>query len=355
MPFQLIQNDIVKMNVDAIVNAANTELMRGGGVCGAIFEAAGIAELEAACRLIGACAVGDAVLTPGFNLRARYVIHTPGPIWNGGHAHESELLYNCYANALLLAESHHMESIAFPLISSGIYGFPKTEALKIATIAILDFLKTSDMDVYLVLMDSSALGFSMELKNDLEAYVEHHYVGKRSEPILDQSMEYSLDKESHGNRSETSKLSNIDVQKSRNKKKALQTTVFHANRQNQDLQSLLTNLDESFSQSLLRQIDESGMTDVETYKRANIDRKLFSKIRSDMHYKPSKMTALAFAIALKLNLEETQDLLSRAGLCLSKCSKCDVIIEYFIKTACYDIHHINQVLFYYDQPLLGTF
>ncbi|NLM46756.1 MAG: macro domain-containing protein [Firmicutes bacterium] len=153
MPLHIVQNDITKMQVDAIVNAANTALKMGGGVCGAIFRAAGAEQMQAACDAIGGCRTGEAVITPGFRLPAKYVIHTPGPVWQGGNKGEEELLRSCYLSSLELAQKHGCQSVAFPLISAGIYGYPKDQAMEVATTAIEDFLRenNSEMDVYLVL------------------------------------------------------------------------------------------------------------------------------------------------------------------------------------------------------------
>jgi len=165
MPFSIVQNDITKMQVDAIVNAANTSLKMGGGVCGAIFKAAGPEQLQAACDAIGGCRTGEAVITPGFKLPAKYIIHTPGPVWRGGKEGEEELLRNCYLKSLKLAEQHGCKSVAFPLISAGIYGYPKEEALCVAASAIRDFLSESesDMDVYLVVFDRGTIELTKKL------------------------------------------------------------------------------------------------------------------------------------------------------------------------------------------------
>lgn len=351
MPFQLILSDIVTMTVDAIVNAANTELKRGGGVCGAIYDAAGVDALETACEEIGFCAVGEAVITPGFQLDARYIIHTPGPVWKGGTAGEAEKLRQCYVSALDLAIQNGLESIAFPVISSGIYGFPKQEAIQIATDTIVTYLKDHDLLVYLVLyrQDSFEWTNSSRVKFAIDAYIETHY--EESFGITFERSAY-FNRSEHFDGSEQLEASVDGAPQDVTKPKSLISSdeMKHEFR----LKRLLKQLDESFSQCLLRLIDERGLTDVQTYKRANVDRKLFSKIRSDQYYKPSKGTALAFCIALELSFEQTQDLLMRAGYSLSKCSKFDVIIRYFIENSIYDIHEINQILFMYDQPLLGN-
>jgi O-acetyl-ADP-ribose deacetylase (regulator of RNase III)/transcriptional regulator with XRE-family HTH domain len=324
----LVRNDITKMKVDAIVNAANPALQRGGGVCGAIFSAAGAKELQAACNKIGGCKVGEAVITPGFNLPVKYIIHTVGPIWQGGHANEAQLLHNCYINSLNLALKYQCQSIAFPLISAGIYGYPKDQALHMAISAISEFLLNNEANIYLVLFDKSAVTLSEKLFTAITQYIDDHYVDER---LSGERRRFIEDFRIH-------------------------EILKHAYMESIPLESLedvLDHLDESFSEMLLRLIDEKGLTDVETYKRANIDRKLFSKIRSKKNYHPSKATALALAIALELNLDETIDLLKKAGYTLSPSSKFDVIIQYFINEGNYNIFEINEALFYFDQPTLG--
>jgi O-acetyl-ADP-ribose deacetylase (regulator of RNase III)/transcriptional regulator with XRE-family HTH domain len=329
MPLQLVRNDITKMKVDAIVNAANTALKRGGGVCGAIFSAAGAKELQAECDRIGGCKVGEAVISKGYNLPAKYIIHTVGPVWQGGHANEAQLLHNCYINSLNLALKHKCESIAFPLISSGIFGYPKDQALHVAISAISEFLLNNEANVYLVLFDKNAVTLSEKLFTAITEYIDDHYVDERLLKERHRGIEYVA-----------------------GRAVIRQDEVLYS--PSRSLEDVLGQLDETFSEMLLRLIDEKGLTDVETYKRANIDRKLFSKIRSNKDYHPSKATALALAIALKLNLDETLDLLSKAGYTLSPSSKFDVIIQYFIEEGNYNIFAINEALFYFEQPTLGS-
>jgi O-acetyl-ADP-ribose deacetylase len=334
MPLEIVRNDITKMNVDAIVNAANTELKMGGGVCGAIFRAAGASELQEACDKIGGCKVGEAVITDGFKVAAKHIIHTPGPIWQGGSKQEAVQLKASYANSLELAQNYQCKSIAFPLISTGIYGYPKEEALQLAVSAISSFLfHHDDMLVYLVVFDKKSFGLSKKLFTSIHQYIDEHYVEEVESTFSSRRNErYVLEQ-----------LHDIEI---------MQQDIMEE--ENDSLVNLLEQLDESFSVQLLRLIDEKGMTDVETYKRANVDRRLFSKIRNRVDYTPTKKTAIAFAIALKLNLEETEELLTTAGYTLSHSSKFDVIIEFFIKQANYDIHEINEALFAFDQPLLGA-
>lgn len=353
MPFTIIRNDITKMNVDAIVNAANTDLLMGGGVCGAIFNGAGIKELQLACNELAPIKTGEAVITPGFGLPAKYVIHAVGPIYSQWEPRQSEeYLYRAYYCALRLAVKNQCESIAFPLISSGIYGYPKGEALKVATRAIKDFLKTDDLEVYLVVFDKSALKVSEELLGEVASYIDDHYVDLNTYERSSRLSESDLGVELHG-MPEMALRYKIFRESA---KRAIPSMPSESRIESklESLDDLIENLDEPFSQTLLRLIDAKGMTDVEVYKAANMDRKLFSKIRTGKGYMPSKKTTLALAIGLKLSIEETKDLLAKAGYALSRNLIFDVIIEYFISKGKYDVFEINEVLFKYDQQLLGN-
>ena len=336
MPFTIIRQDITKMKVDAIVNAANTDLLMGGGVCGAIFKAAGAKELQAACDKIAPIQTGEAVITPGFALQVKYIIHAAGPVYHPWKAEQCRQdLRSAYINSLRIAKENRCESIAFPLISSGIYGYPKEEALRVASAAIQEFLADHEFDVYLAVFDMASFTVSEKLLGEVKSYIDEHYV--TAIPMARRELTDAEWSELH----ETAKAIKFD-------QPMMQTPQC-----DRMLDSMINKLDEPFSTMLLRLIDAKGMTDVEVYKRANIDRKLFSKIRTGKGYTPSKRTALALAAALKLNLNETNDLLKRAGYSLSHSQKFDVIVEYFIISGHYDIFEINEVLFQYEQPLLG--
>jgi len=340
MPLEIIRNDITKISVNAIVNAANTALKMGGGVCGAIFSAAGAENLQAECDIIGTCKVGEAVITSGYSLPAQHIIHTVGPIWRGGGSGEAQLLHNCYTNSLTLALQQGCESIAFPLISSGIYGYPKDQALQIAISAISEFLLNHEMNVHLVVYDKRAFRLSAKLYSDIEQYIDDNYIEKRQHGVSNRVIEAY----------EYQKIE--ELQEILRPSEACPTTPARSKKKRR-LEDVLEQLEESFPERLLRLIDEKGMTDIETYKRANIDRKLFSKIRSEKGYNPSRVTAIAFAIALQLTLDETQDLLSIAGYTLSRSNKFDVIIEYFIEDGNYNIFEVNEALFAFDQVPIG--
>ena len=341
MPLEIVRNDITKMSVDAIVNAAKESLLGGGGVDGCIHRAAG-PELLAACRTLGGCKTGDAKITKAYRLPCKYVIHTVGPVWNGGQHGEKAKLVSCYRTSLALAKAHKCETVAFPLISSGIYGYPKDQALRVAVDTIGQFLMENDMTVYIVIFDRAAYQISGKLFADIAEYIEDHYV----------------DEHTDSRRERLRRLNRLESRASTICEDAAADfmPVHCAPMQAAppSLDDLLDRLDAGFSETLLKLIDRSGKKDSEIYKKANVDRKLFSKIRGNPHYKPSKATALAFAIALELDLDETRDLIGRAGFALSRSSKFDVIIEYFIKQKNYDIFQINEALFAFDQSLLGA-
>ena len=341
MPLEIVRNDITKMKVDAIVNAANESLLGGGGVDGAIHRAAG-SGLLAECRTLGGCKTGKAKITGGYNLPAKYVIHTVGPVYDDGKHGEKALLESCYRESLTLAKEHNCETVAFPLISSGVYGYPKDQALKVAIDVISDFLLENEMTVYIVIFDKAAYKISEKLFSDIAEYIDDNYV--------DEHTDYSRE------RIRMNALPSMAPRERRKKSEDdfLETCDCKTMLAEDDLDAKLRQIDESFSQMLLRKIDEKGMTDAECYKKANIDRKLFSKIRSDVHYKPSKPTALAFAISLELSLSETEDMLRKAGFALSHSNKFDIIIEYFISRGNYNIFEINEALFAFDQSLLGA-
>ncbi|MBQ4428972.1 MAG: O-acetyl-ADP-ribose deacetylase [Clostridia bacterium] len=384
MPLIIVRNDITKMKVDAIVNAANKSLLGGGGVDGAIHRAAGPRLLEE-CRRLGGCETGEAKITRGYELTAKFVIHAVGPIWRGGFFGEKEKLASCYRNSLKIAEENGLESIAFPLISSGVYGYPKEKALRVAEDTIRDYLaKTeADMTVYLVIFDRAALDIGKKRFKEIEEFIGDRYAkahgdsasyfAKRRESLNRPEYSYSMDnalldtayREDECRDEEASASIAPNAEAAFDSAGAAPTPAkpkASANAKPSGAAPSISNigrtidelLDESFSDMLLRKIDECGMTDSECYKKANIDRKLFSKIRSDRLYKPSKPTVIAFAIALELSLDETSNMLMKAGFALSHSNKFDLIIEYFIKHGVYDVFEINEALFVFDQQLLGA-
>ena len=374
MPFEIVRNDITKMQVDAIVNAANESLLGGGGVDGAIHTAAG-PELLAECKTLGGCRTGQAKLTRGYRLPCKYVIHTPGPVWRGGNSGEPELLTSCYRESLKLAAGHGCESVAFPLISSGVYGYPKDKALRVASDTILEFLADHDMHVYLVIYDRRSFLISSSLYANIQSFIEdsdikpeYYEIQEARRLACNRPSPEALKSEAspkarpsgirpsfHWKRKEREKEAEIrDADEDISPERDFCMGAKSASVLPDDLGKYVSRLDEGFREMLIRKIDEKQMTDAECYKRANIDRKLFNKIKNQPDYKPGKSTVLALAISLKLPMKEIREMLEKAGFSLSHSNKFDLIVEYFILHGNYNIWEINEALFSFDQKLLGS-
>jgi O-acetyl-ADP-ribose deacetylase (regulator of RNase III) len=347
MPLQIIRQDITKMNVDAIVNTTNEEMVGYSGVDEAIHTAAG-ALLDAECEKIRPLFLGEAKVTKGYNLNCKYIIHTSGPVWHGGDNRERELLESCYKSSLMAAVEYGCETVAFPLISSGVYCYPKDQVLKIAVSVITEFLFEHELTVYLCVFDKKSYSFSKKLFAEISEFIDDEYVEEHDDGTIASVEEL-----------ERLFLSDEIIAQDRMEKvQKMSAPMFETpcgSAKNKTLQEYMKLMDKSFAFKLFDLIDERGMTDIECYKKANIDKKTFSKIKCNPKtYKPSKQTAVAFAIALRLNLEETQDLLASAGLTLSRSFTFDKIIRYFIQQENYDIFEINEALFEFDQVLLGN-
>lgn len=332
MPFLIVRDDIARVSADAVVNAANPALQAGGGVCGALFAAAGAERMREACDAIGGCPTGSAVVTPGFDLDAKWCIHAVGPVWRGGGEGEREALRSCYRSVFAQVERLGARSVAFPLISAGIFGFPVDEALSIAREEAEVFLAHCDeVEATLVVFDRAVVRAGSALFDQVREYIDDGYVD--ASPHMRGRLQRLAEEPWLGAAS------------------APMTMAAAAPR---ELDELLDNLDASFSETLLALIDERGLTDAQVYHRANLSRQLFSKIRGNRAYRPTKATAVALAVALELDLDQTQDLLGRAGLALSRSSRFDVIVRFFLERGIHDVFRMNEVLFAYDQPLLGS-
>ena len=349
MPLQIVRNDITKVTADAIVNTANPNPRIGRGTDSAIYTAAGKELLLAEREKIGRIERGDAVATPAFGLNAKYIIHTVGPIWKDGEHGEKETLSSCYEKSLALALELKCKSISFPLISSGVYGFPKDTALEIAFSTISSFLMKHEMKVLLVVFDRHALELSENLLGDIKQYIDDHTV--RATAIKEYTDDTRYLPEYIGNDSTAVEYKITQPEGNGGKsKRAFSTPLPHPGK---SLKAILDEPGLTFQQKLFELIDKSGMDDVTVYKRANVDRKVFSTIRCHVDYKPKKKTAVALAIALKLDLPAMQDLLARAGFAFSPSDKFDLIIAYCVENKVYDIYKVNTALFDNGQPTLG--
>ncbi len=394
MPFQIIRNDITKMKVDAIVNTANPEPIYGPGIDTAVYEAAGGEKLLAKRREIGVIKAGCSAITEGFDLPAKYIIHTVGTPWRGGSNGEEEIIRSCYKSVFKIAAENDIKSLAIPLLASGSYGFPKGIALRVALSETERFLGEHDIDLYLVVFDEESVNLSSELFGDIDEYINNNYVeeksveeyddtpkGRPERPAASASMAFmalgssamlSPYSESKPRRSrkrfgaakkESSGIMEPDgldtdgspyflEESCGSDNAALQTSGDALSARSLD--EVISDLDKTFMELVFSFADQKGISDVDVQKKANLDRKAFSKLKCGTTKNPSKNTALAFAIALELNLDETKDLLSRAGFALSPCSKTDVIVKYFIEREAYDIFAVNVALFEHGEQILGS-
>ena len=410
MAFRIVRNDITKIKADAIVNTANPNPRFDSGTDTAIYTAAGAEELLEERRKIGRIEDGQVAVTPAFALDAKYIFHTVGPVWDGGDKGERDIVRSCYTNCLNKALEMGLESIAFPLIATGNYGFPKAEALQIATSVFSSFLAGNDLDLTLVVFDNESFTLSGKIFAGIDQYIDENYVEEKTgeeygNPYKDVFMagaagagigagaiagmmgaaaERSFDAAVEDECAEEAP-EDAEIREKNNRRlflgnrrldrkeeaRAMQADMLAmpkaeapvppapaaaaamVEKKQRSLEDVVKNISETWSESLLRMIDEKGLTDVEVYKRANVDRKLFSKIRGDKDYKPRKTTAVALALALRLNLDETKDFIGRAGYAFSPSSKFDLIIEYFIDNQVYDFMTINLALFEHDQPQIG--
>ena len=352
MPFLMIRNDITKVAADAIVNPANRNLLQGSGTSRAIYQAAGEQELTAACEAIGRCELGRAVCTPAFGLSAKYVFHAVCPAWHGGGFGEAEQLAGAYHSALELAAEYHCESVAFPLLSSGNYGYPKEQAFRIAVDTITQYVMEHDLTVYLVLYDRDSLAVSRKLFASVEEYIDDHYVAQN-----DESYGSGRRRREYVERWEDAALADREYPA-----QECAPPVFAAAppppaaapMAARSLENLMDNLGESFTTRLLRLIDERGLKDSTVYKQSNISRQHFSKIQCNRDYNPKKKTVLAFAVGLHLSEDETIDLLKSAGYAFSDGSKRDWIVRYCLEHKIYNINQVNTLLFEYNQEQLGA-
>ena len=365
MPFQIIRNDITKMETDAVVNSTNREPFYGRGSDYALYLAAGAEALLTARKKIGEIAPGSAAMTKGFALPARYIIHTVVPSYEEDASKAQKSLEACYDACLQLAKRKRLKSIAFPLLGAGTLGYPRELALSIALSCIQRFLMESEMTVWLVVFDRESVRLSEKISAGIDAYIDDHYVERREEEEYAPKPNFNINLPGALNRDDrpsalhgaaSAHMASYAMPSAAPHEAELpKPSAAHdskADHRKRTLEELLGELDENFQQTLMRIIRERDLDEVEVYKRANLDRKVFSRIRSHVDYMPSRNTAIALAIGLKLNLDEARDLLSRAGFTFSPGRRADVIIEYFIENGVYDVMLIDTALFEHgEQPL----
>lgn len=341
MPYAIVKGDITKMKVGAVV-CPTDELMSGGGGADLALHLAAGPKLRRACDAIGRCSAESPAVTRAYRLPSEYIVHTVGPIWRGGGEGEAEALEACAVRALEVAAGLGCASAALPLISSGTFGFPKPISLAALSAAAKRSLAVHDMDIYLVVYDRDDFAIDDLLLNRLRGFIDEHFDDLDDEEQLFEICACPMP--SLPKPSKKRKARRDEIESYRDIAPMMPCS----------LADEVSSIEMGFSEMLLRKIDERGMTDVECYKRANVDRRLFSKIRSNRYHSPSKDTVLSFAIALSLSIDETRDLLERAGFALSRSSKRDVIVEYFIREGRCDIFAINEALFAFDQKPLSV-
>ena len=425
MPFKIVRNDITKMNTEAIVNTANSHAAVGPGCDSAVYKAAGYEELlKYRTENIGFAAEGEAFLTPGFKLRAKYIIHAVSPHYLGGGQGEEEKLRSCYRKSLQIAKDNNIKSIAFPLISTGGFEYPKEEGIRIAVDEINAFLLSSDMLVYLVVFDQKSTMLGEKLHSDLEAYIDHNYVSEKwneeygnkkygNREYENQSFSPAMPRdaeeevclasaavaapEERGNRPDAKikrkerkdsglsallspkkaahnvfkpsptgsifrKKDTVPILPAAPKDESQDTLssgepdaapLFDFYEQHESrLEERMKHISDTFSQYLMYLIEDKKMENAEVYKRAIVDKKVFSKIKNNADYHPQKLTALCLCVGAKLNLDESKDLLARAGYALSPCDKTDIIFSYFIENEIYDMIELDIQLEEHGLPCI---
>lgn len=327
MPFKIVRNDLTKMQVDAIVNTANPEPRYSTGTDTAVYKAAGEKELLEERKKIGYMNEGEVAITPGFKLPAKYIIHAVSPRFYNGKSGEERKLRECYKKSLQLAAEYQCNSIAFPLIATGSLGYPKEEGMRIALDEINSFLMKQNMLVYLVVFDTAATKLGLNLYPDLEAYIDHNYVCEKHE-------------EEYGNRSF------CYVRSSAPQYLVESDDEYYDFLEQKEtaLEERMNHMSDTFQEYLMYLIEAKKLTNAEVYKRAIVTKQLFSKIKLNPEYHPDKATAMRLCVGARLNIDETKDLLARAGYALSPCDKRDIIFSFFIENEVFDMIEIDIAL-----------
>lgn len=357
MPLKIVRNDIIKMNTEAIVNTANDYATVGTGCDIAVYKAAGYDELlKYRVEKIGFVPEGDAFITPGFDLQAKYIIHAVSPHYMGGTKGEEEKLRSCYRKSLQIAKENHIKSIAFPLISTGGFGYPKEEGIRIAVDEINAFLLGNDMLIYLVVFDNKTTALGEKIYPDLEEYIDCNYVREKREEEYCGFLSNAQMVEKKTFNSRACKFEEPVEDKClatgfANESCEMQFFDFEEQHESK-LEERMKHISDTFSQYLMYLIRDKKMENAEVWKRAIVDKKVFSKIKNNPDYHPQKLTALCLCIGAKLNLDESRDLLARAGYALSPCDKTDIIFSYFIENEIYDMIELDIQLEEHGLPCI---
>ncbi len=353
MPFKIVRKDITHVKVDVIVNTANPKPIYASGTDLAIYQAAGADELLAERKKVGCIERGDIAVTGAYALNAKYIIHTVGPVWVDGKHEEFEILESCYEKSLQKALELGCDSIAFPLISTGVYGFPKDKALQIAVSVFSRFLLQNEMQIILVVFDKKAFQLSRQLVGEIDSYIDANYIRQKRRTEYSRRLfrrsriesDITCDSEVY---EECSRYTEAEE----SKPELLMSVPMPEKAMS--LEEELENVGMSFHDKLFELIGKSGMDNKDGWKRANLDRKHFSKIQCDEKYHPKKKTVMVLCIALELDLEQAKDLLARADWAFSPSSKVDLIVQKAIIDKQYDIYQLNLVLFQYTNEILGV-
>ncbi len=369
MPLLFQRNDLTKVQTDAVVLPANPFLEEGPGISRALFHAAGEEALTAACQRLGRVDYGNAVMTDGFALPARYIIHTAVPYWIESDPNVPRQLYSCYKSSLELAAKSGLTSIAFPLLSSGRFSCPKNVALDIAINAIRDFMNSdkaepnsrdivrslatepSEMMIYMIVYDEESFKAAVDFSCEVDEFISNTYVEerargeKREEELVKTNASVPIVEPFKGFMLRNAEADDPDYEADA----AVSANALFTD----ELDAIIAGQTENFNDTLQRFISNSGLTNKEVYFGANLTKQAFSRIVSGGGYTPKKSSILALAIGLKLNLKDTRYLLMKAGYALSD-NTSDSIVSYCIEHGIYDIDRINILLLVHDGELLGS-
>lgn len=382
MPFKIVRNDITKMNTQAIVNTANSYPEVGDGCDTAIYRAAGYEELlKYRQEYIGYVQEGNAFITPSFNLAAEYIIHAVSPIYINGERGEEEKLRSCYKKSLALAKENGIQSIAFPLIATGSFGYPKEEGMRIAVDEINAFLFQHEMDIYLVVFDTKSSMLGEKIFPDLEAYIDSNYVRDAREKEYGDRYFGSVRKDTPGYDVYYQAAAELDERLLKNARKSKSDKASKMSAPQMPLPVMvqkheeceeasflwkedsieelsgklnerLAHRSDTFSEYLLYLIESKGMKNVDVYKRAIVDKRYFAKLKNNKDFHPEKLKALCLCVGAQLNLDETKDLLARAGYALSPADMTDIIFAFFIEHEHFDVIDIDIQLEEHGLPCI---